>query len=302
MKSKYKTALLGLSGVAMFAAPAMAAISLEQGTLAVAFYQTNAGGNVATGNTFVYDLGQASLYRENTLTNGVSVSTVNSSLLSNNIGAQLQSAFGANWANDSTVRWMVVGIVGPTDSLTNGDPTRTAYLSQGRSSLADGTTGPGTTVPTFSSTSLGTLTTQLSGFFTATTAASQITGANADGVQIATSAINSVEDYMPNSDGTRLTYFGTGTDPRQTLNNGQITGSTVEGALDIYRVLYTTTNADPTSGLSTGNATVRTGQFIGTLTIDGSGNLAIGAVPEPSSTLLLSLCTLLGLSRRKRTA
>ena len=302
MKSKYKSALLALSGVALFTSQAMASVTLEPGSLAVAFYQTNAGGNVAGSNTFVYDLGQSSLFRENTLTNGVSVSTVNSSLLSNNIGAQLQSAFGANWANDSTVRWMVVGVVGATDSLTNGDPTRTAYLSQGRSSLAEGATGPGTTVPTYSATNLGTLTTQLSGFFTATTAAIQITGANADGVQIGTSTINSVEDYMPNSDGTRLTYFGTGIDPRQTFNAGQITGSTVEGALDIYRVLYTTTNADLTSGLSSGNAAIKSGHFIGTLTIDGSGNLAIGAIPEPSSALLLGLCTLLGLTRRKRTA
>ena len=302
MKSVFKPALLLLSGAAIFASPVMAAISLEAGSLAVAFYQTNAAGTVVQPNTFVFDLGQSSIFRENTI-NGVSISTVNGGLASNNIGAQLQTAFGANWANDTVnpVRWMVVGLVASTDPLTSGDPARTTYLSRSRSALSDGATSVGTTIPSISQTNRGNLSTALSGFFTGTNNASQTVGTNADGVQIATSAINSVEDYMPPA--TLGLFFGQGVDPRQTFAAGLITDSSyAEGALDIYRVLHTATGADLTSGMSAGDAAVGAGQFVGTLLIDGSGNLSVGAIPEPSSTLLLGVLGTLGLVRRKRSA
>ncbi len=303
MKSTFKNALLACTGVALFASPAKAAISLEAGSLAIAFYQTNAAGTVNGSNTFVFDLGQSSLFRENTLTGGVSVSTVNGSLASDNIGAQLVNAFGVNWANDTTnpVRWMVVGLVGSADSTTNGDPARTTYLSRSRSSLADGATGPGTTIAAISSGNRGTLSTQIGSFFTGTNNATQTTGVNTDGVQVATNQVNSIEDFMPPT--TTGLYFGQGIDIRQTFGAGLITDSSnAEGALDIYRVLHSATGADPTAGLSSGNATVGAGQFIGTLTIDGTGKLAIGAVPEPSSALLLGVLGTLGLVRRKRSA
>ncbi len=299
MKSVFKPALLLLSGAAIFASPAMAAISLEAGSLAVAFYQTNAAGTVVQPNTFVFDLGQSSLFRENTI-NGISVSTVNGGLASNNIGAQLTDAFGAGWANDSTVRWMVVGTVGSTDPTTYGDPSRTNYISRSRTSLADGATEVGSTIPTISSTNRGVLSNGIQSFINGTNGATQTVGANADGVQIATSAINSVEDFMPPL---LATYFGQGVDPRQTFGAGLITDSSyAEGALDIYRVLHTTVGADLSAGLNSNNATAGAGQFIGTLTLDGSGNLAIGAIPEPSSTLLLGVLGTLGLVRRKRSS
>ena len=152
MKSKLKIGFLALSSVAIFASPAMGAISLEPGSLAVAFYQTNAAATVVQPNTFVFDLGQSSLFRENTI-NGISVSTVNGGLASNNIGAQLTSAFGANWANDTVnpVRWMVVGLVPSTSATVSGDPARTTYISRDRAALADSATGVGTTIPTISS-------------------------------------------------------------------------------------------------------------------------------------------------------
>lgn len=303
MKSKIKIGFLALSGTALLASQAMAAVSLEPGSLAVAFYQTNAAGTVVQPNTFVFDLGQSSLFRENTLAGGVSVSTINGSLASNNIGAQLQSAFGANWANDTVnpLRWMVIGLVGPSDPLTNGDPARTTYVSRDRATLADGATGVGTTIPTISSTNRGNLSSAASGFFTATTGATQITGSNLDGVQIAASGINTIEDFMPPA--TLGLYFNQGVDIRQTFGMGLIADSSnAEGALDIYRVLHSTAGADLTAGLNGSDAAVGAGQFIGTLTIDGAGNLAIGAIPEPSSSLLVGMLGTLGLLRRKRSS
>lgn len=297
MKSFFKPALIALSGAALFASPAMAAISLDAGNLAVVFYQTSAEGVVGP-NTFVFNLGSSSLFRENTLSNGVSVSTVNSGLSSSNIGSQLTDSFGDGWANDSTVRWMVVGTVGSTASLTNGDPARTNYLSIGRSSLTTGATGPGTTIPTITSTNRGFLNNAISGFYNGTNGATQTVGLNPSGVQIGTSAINSVEDFLPPA--TSGLYFGQGIDPRQTFGSGLIGDNNIEGALDIYRILHSTTDADLTAGLSSGNASVGAGQFIGTLTIDSAGNLAIGAIPEASSTLLVGLAGVIGLTRRNR--
>ena len=302
MKSKLKIGFLALSSVAIFASPAMGAISLEPGSLAVAFYQTNAAATVVQPNTFVFDLGQSSLFRENTI-NGISVSTVNGGLASNNIGAQLTSAFGANWANDTVnpVRWMVVGLVPSTSATVSGDPARTTYISRDRAALADSATGVGTTIPTISSGNRGALSTNIGAFFTGTDGATQTVGANAAGVQIATTAINSIEDFMPPT--TVGLFFGQGVDPRQKFDSGLIADSSyAEGALDIYRVLHTTSGADLTAGLNGSTAAMGAGQFIGTLTLDGSGNLAIGAVPEPSSTLLLGVLGSLALVRRKRSA
>jgi hypothetical protein len=278
MKPFLKSSFSALSGAFIFSMPAMANISLGPGSLTVAFYQTNAAGNVNQPNTFVFDLGRSSLFRENTTT-GVSVSSINTGLVSNNIGSQLVDAFGENWANDTLnpVHWMVVGVVGSGDPTTDGDPPRTIYFSRSRSSLADTATGPSTTIPAISSGNRGTLSTQIGAFFTGTNGAAQITGANADGVQIATSSINSIDDFTPPT--ITSTYFGHNIIPRQTFGDGLITSSSsAEGALDIYRILHTATDADLTAGASSGNAVVGAGQFIGTLTIDASGNLKIVAV------------------------
>lgn len=303
MKSKFRTLLLALSGVGFFANPAMGAISLENGSLAVAFYQTNAAGTVVQPNTFVFDLGQASIYRENTLTGGVSVSTVNGGLVSSNISAQLQSAFGANWANDTVnpVKWMVIGSINSTGGTISGDTARTSYVSRSVTTLADGSTGVGSTIPTISSTNRGNISTAATSFFAGTNGATQTVGDNADGVQIGTSSVNSIEDFVPPV--TLGLWFNQGVDFTQVFGNGLITDSSnAEGALDIYRVVHNVSGADLTSGLGTGNAVNGVGQYVGTLTIDGAGNLAIGAIPEPSSTLLLGVFGTLGLLRRKRSS
>jgi hypothetical protein len=296
MKSRFKLALIALSGVALFANPAMGAISLESGSLAVAFYQVIGG--VVQNNTYTFDLGQANLYRENTGYN-VSVSTVNGGLVSSNIGADLTTAFGANWANDGSVRWMVVGGVRSTDALVGGDPARTSYLSTAVSTIP--ASGVSTTIPSLNSGFRGTLSNRLTTFFDGVSNASQTVGANAAGAIINKSANNTVEEFLPP---TTLDYFGTGISPYQTLglgtvgNNSSVAGS-YEGALDIYRFLHTSSGADLSSAYSNGDATVGNGQYIGTLLLDSAGNLSI--VPEPSSALLglagLGLCL-----RRRRSA
>jgi hypothetical protein len=280
MKPIIKHSLLALAGITATTNAAMASDNFVAGDIGIAFYAFT--DSVVEANTYVLNLGQASLYRENTQT-GVAISTINTALASSNIGADLVATFGANWAEDGRVRWAVVGGVNSTDPLTSGDPPRTNYISRGRASLANGATGAGTTISSISSTNRGILSNNIQGFFTGTNdgiglvnSSTSTSGVNVAGAVLPISNINSVDEFLPPS---QLTYFGVGIDPRQTFATGAITGSAaVEGALDLYRILHSTSGADLTAGASTGNAAVGAGQFIGTLTIDATGNLKIAAV------------------------
>ena len=103
------------------------------------------------------------------------------------------------------------------------------------------------------------------------------------------------------------TFFTLGTDITQTVGANTYAAGLV-GALDMFRTLHTTTGATLTAGLSSGNANVGEGQYLGTLTLSDTGNLSIGsltAVPEPSALCLTGLLAASGLtlrSRRTRTA
>jgi hypothetical protein len=86
----------------------------------------------------------------------------------------------------------------------------------------------------------------------------------------------------------------------QTFASGSWQGGTfgeatnVEGALDLYRYLQTTTGASPTG-------TVKTGIFETSIVIDQTGNLsAVAAVPEPSTYALIALTGILYFYVNKR--
>ena len=296
MKSKIKSALLGLTGVAFLANPAMGAVTLESGSLAVAFYQVIS--NVVQPNTYVFDLGQASNYRENAA-RVISVSAVTGGPASANIAADLVTAFGAGWANDGTVRWSVVGTresVG--NAVVAGDTLRTSYLSRAVNPVPG--SGQSTTFgATISSTNRGILNTQILSFFNGVNNATS--GSNADGAIILRTAPNTVDEFL--SPTSTLSFgIGNGYNPSQTLNAGSISNlsaatGTIEGALDLYRILHITAGADLTSGYSTGDAALGQGQYMGTLLLDSTGNLSI--VPEPSSALL-GAAGVLGLCLRRR--
>jgi len=297
MKSKIKNILLTVTGVGLFASSAMGAVSLANGDLAVAFYQTNGLGAVQA-NTYVFDLGNAGLYRDNSA-NNVSVSTVNSGIVSSNISADLVSAFGSTWATDGSVHWMVVGGTTAAGGTVNQDAARIGYYSKATSSVPAGVPDFGTTLNSTTRTqSVGSITT----FFTGVQ--SQTAGSNAKGAIILTSATNTIDEFVntPNETVNPGTYFKLGTDITQTVtSNGYATG--LVGALDMFRVLATTTGSKLTAGLSTGNAAVGTGQYIGTLTLSSTGNLSIGsltAVPEPSALCLTGLLAASGLTLRSR--
>ncbi len=299
MKSKFKSALLLFSGVAILAAPAMA-VTTTNGDLLVGFYQIVSGSVQA--NTYVFNLGQASLYRENAL-NNVSVSTVNTGLASNNIGADLATTFGSNWADSGTVYWSIFG--GTNQSTTgdiSGDVARTPYISM---PVANYTGADSTAQPTVNQNFRG----SVSNAIQAINAGANGTGTNvgnAAGAEIAASGNvgTSMDSFFPTNTSTQLSL---GSELRGLFGSGTISGSTgLEGALDVYRYTNSTTatGVDLTVGMTSGNAALGVGQYIGTFTIDGAGNLGIGqisAVPEPSGALALGLIgTIAGLGYRSR--
>lgn len=298
MKIISKSALLGLVGTALIATQANGAVTTSNGDLAVAFYQVV--GSVVSDNTYIYNLGQASNYRESTSSGLVSSIGGNASA---NISADLVTAFGSGWANDGTVRWMVIGNVSSTAGTINGDTARTNYLSRAASTVA--ATGPNTVFgATISSTNRGILSTNLSSVFAQVN--NDASGANANGAIIAKADPATIDEFLPP---TVATYFGLSAtyNPYQTLASGTITNNhssagtlgTIEGALDLYRVLHSTSGADLTTGGSVGDATIGNGQYIGSLLLTSTGDLAFATIPEPSSALL-GVAGALGLCLRRR--
>lgn len=285
----------------MFATPAMAVtLSTANGDLFLGFYQVTSGSIGA--NTYIFNLGSASLYRESAL-NNVSVSAVNTGLASNNINTDLTSAFGANWADAGTVYWTIFG---GTDQSTvgaiNGDLKTFDYISKNVSNYTDGTK---TTTPDGQSGSpRATLANGISAINTASNG--KTSGANAAGAIIATAGNVSLDEFMPPTTGYTTPWAVTG-EKRGLFGAGTVAGSTgLEGALDVYRYVNVTsgTGYDATAAKSTGNAALGAGQYIGTFTINSAGDVGIGqisAVPEPSGALALGLIgTFAGLGYRRR--
>lgn len=305
MKLINKSSLLGLAGAALIATQANGAVTTASGDLAVAFYQVNPG-NALGANTYIFKLGSASNFRENTPSANSLVSSVTGGPASANIAADLVTAFGSDWMSSGTVRWMVIGGVSSTGGLTNGDPARTSYLSRSVPTIpASGTaTSWGSALST---TNGGTLNTNIFSVLNATS--NETSGDNANGAIIARTQSGTVEEFLPP---TTATFFGISSayNPTQTLGSGTITNNnssaaalgTIEGALDMYRVAYSgsstlATGTDLTSGFSSSDATARSGQYIGTLVLTTTGNLHI--IPEPSSALL-GAAGVLGLCLRRR--
>ena len=288
--------------LSLYALVTLGALALSTGTNAATYTAGDmilgfgvSGGVGATSNILV-DIGSSITFRD---LNGAS------SLNIVTIGTYLDQTFGTTagngvaWNERTDLYWGVVAcrsnVLG---AVVSGDPTRTVYASAARTGL--GTLGSANSSDPSNGAMSGS---DVSGAANAIVALAGTTFASAtaaggSGGKVAiinTSVVtsnnwttdNASSPYFNNIPGSVQQAFTAGT-----IGSYGAAGA-VDGAIDLYRILQTTTGASP-------SGTVGTGTFLTTLTIDSSGN--VSAVPEPSTYALLGLGAVVGFIaiRRKR--
>jgi hypothetical protein len=257
-------------------------ITVSPGNLLLSFYQVTEPPTGVEGNTFVYNLGASSTWRDTTA----------SEVLIANLDADLTTAFGnADWKEDGRIRMLAVGVVSVDDTPVGGDPLRTVYFSQAKQSFMP------YTQPTWrwqSSTLRATISLQASQFTTAMNNQPR-DGAILNGAFVSTAITNDVTEKVPPFNNTS---FGASQTPNTSFGAGTIGSGgsyAVEAALDVFRILNNTGGATLTSNKTTGNAVVGTPQFIGTFTIASNGDLRYH-VPVATQTPYEAWATQNGLS------
>ncbi len=256
----------------------LAQAAYTTGDLLLAFRSTN-----ATANTFVVDIGQASLYRDSTSTIDVT------GALGATLAAGLQAAFGAGWASDTG---LTMGVIAAGRPLSGDGSQRAAYVG-----------ASGTTYSTLASGELGNLQLNIlnttdNAFGNGSFSTFVANGANAANVSlggnaavIATSLDNDYAGYAG-----LASYF-------DALPSGGNELTVVNGfsgsKLDLYRILQST------AGATDAPSAAFVPQYQGSFSISNTGAVSftsdVAAAPEPSRVILLGL-GLGGLFLRRRRA
>jgi hypothetical protein len=271
IKNKHLLSMLAVAGMTLFASRAGATTFLA-GDLLLSF---RASGGTGSDKNVVVNLGSALGYRDATsnLTNIA------------DIGSLLTTNYGSNWFNRADLFWGVAGVA-QTDQFASpidGDPTRTNYLTRAQTSY-----NPGVKTSTA---------------WSVTGSTSRANIAN----NITTFAGNF--DAFSNAVTNTAVLDATAGGSWNSFNNGSSTfggvSGTIEGnfasgtgatALDLYRILNSTSGAVP-------SGTVGVGSWEGSFTINNSGQVGFAAapIPEPSRALLAGL-GLGGIAFRRRRA
>ena len=243
-------------------------------------------------NTVYADLGSAAGFRGTAA--GAADGTNRINFL--NINTTLTSAFGAGWASDPQVYAGLAGVFNSNSTnsiVTNGDPSRTLYVSASRESV--GTVGEagstGYTVMTDTGMSAGANGIIMQNNVFATMYDAQVT--------VSLTSDSKIDDMnpflIPGQQGTAFNIFGGGV--QQVGSAGSIgtfwDAGNVEFALDLYRI--TAKNA---AGQVAG--TPRNGSYEGTVTVNSAGQVSFVAIPEPSALMLVGLTAGTIVLRRRR--
>jgi hypothetical protein len=274
MKLHQKIMLLGV-GMAAASSSAMAAFTFTNGDLILGF-QATAG--VGTGKNVYFNLGSGTGLRDN-----------GGQGLLGNISTALSDAYGPTWYNRTDVYFGVIGNLSSTGSAAvNGDPGRTFYVSRAAATPGSSTQIASTGNTAYTAANLATaggLVTSMETSFTLSLAQTAGNTLTLDQTLNAGAAWNN--GWTSRNVGGTGTAFGLFAGGIQ-QDFGKV-GSTTY--LDVQRILATTTLAVPSGPLGKGSYEFTVG--IGS---DGS----ITAIPEVSSTLLVSMVGLGFVFQRRR--
>lgn len=258
-------------GLASFALPAQAqVVSYTSGDLLMGFHKAGETTDV------VINIGQASLYRD--AASGFSVNV-------GNLGTLLGDTFGANWYNDSSLQWSVVGNPGGV----GGDNINTGYITREQTTI-DTQSAAYSVSSTNRAILASNFQTMKNQFILQDSATGNTNAVLWDSTQLAGPYVDWTEgmsDLAPSS-------LAMGVFSYSLVNGADATGIDYPGtALDLYRLLG---GQNGTTGVS----------YEGTFRIDNTGAVTFGltpgiaAVPEPSRALLLAFGLALPLLRRRR--
>lgn len=284
-----KTNLHGLLGVTFlalagsFAATGSAhAVTYTDGDLLLGFRASAGQGSTLD---YVIDIGPVSLYKNATSSFVLNTTSgAGSATGIGNIGLDLSSIYGANWATRSDLTW---GVIGVTKTAAGGDTAHTEYASRAE-----------TTVGTLAD---AWLRRSLSSQSTTTTKVNTMNTDYASWTNTANSPTGVIENHTTDATGN---YWASWMNGGSNFTGGVSFGfydTSLEGnfgngasgtALDLFRMATSSTAGLP-------------GSYLGTFTTDTSGNITfnVANVPEPASLTMLGLgACLLGCVRRRRAA
>lgn len=216
-----------------------------------------------------------------------------------NLGAELTTAFGASWYEDSNVYW---GVAGTRSNSTNttaqsfGDPNRTLYVTQERGSV--GTAGSAVS-PGWAGFSNGDMTTGANGIINMTNRMETVATTDRLVESVAASNVDNQNPFLGANPGTAFGIF-----PGGVMGNfgaggfGSMAGVAAEGALDLYRILASTTASGQVGG------PLREGTYEGSFVIGQTGDISyiVNAtpVPEPTTGAAIAALGIVASSIRRR--
>jgi len=297
MKHTTKYALFAAASSILAALPASAAnTAYAPGDLVLYFQEVGAG---ASTNAVYVDLGSAA-----TVFRGSSTTTPVASIFNiTNINSTMTTAFGAGWATNAEIYAGTVGVYSNStfNTVTNGDPARTLYVSNPRTAI--GTVGSanstawafgGNTAMTSAATSIQTMDNDFNNNYQG----QQVVASNS-----AVAAANPFTQVGANyfqGNGFNGNFAG---GVEQAGNTAGISGQTLGTvsnlayALDLNRIV-------PSTGLTNEVAgTLRTGDYLGTVAVGSDGSVSfLTSVPEPSSSVMAGLAAGALMLRRRRSA